>query len=41
MSLLKYKSSRHKKLKKNYAAWLSIVFPFDVKFLFLTEDTEE
>ena len=27
--------------KKNHAVWMSIVFPFDVKFLFLTEDTEE
>ena len=34
-------SIRHKIQKRNHAALLSIVFPFDVKFLFLTEDTEE
>ena len=27
--------------KKNYAAWLGIAFPFEVKKLFLTEGTEE
>ena len=27
--------------KKNHVAWLSIVFPSDVKLYFLTEDTEE
>ena len=32
---------RHKIRKKNHAASLSIFFPFDIKFLFLTEDTEE
>ena len=26
---------------KDHAAWLSIVFSFDVKFIFLIEDTEE
>ena len=26
--------------KKEHAAWLSIAFPFDVKFIFLTENTE-
>ena len=34
-------SIQHKKQKKNHAACLSIVFPFDLKFLFLTADTEE
>ena len=29
------------KYEKNYADWLSTVFPFDGNFLFLTEDTEE
>ena len=40
MSLLKHTSIRHK-IKTNHAAWLSIDFPFDLNFLFLTEDTEE
>ena len=40
MSLLKYMfKKKKKKKKKNHAAWLSIVFLFDIKFLFLTEDT--
>ena len=40
-SLLKYMFIRHKIRTKNHAAWLSIVFPFHIKFLFLTEDTKE
>ena len=40
-SLLKSLTIRHKIRKKNHAACLSIVFTFDVKFIFLTEDTEE
>ena len=34
-------SIRHKIRKKNHAARLSMVLPFDIKFLFLTEGTEE
>ena len=41
MILLKCMSIRHTMRKKNHAAWLNIVFSFDVKFLFLTENTEE
>ena len=39
--LLKYMSIWHKIRKNINAAWMSIVFLFDNKFLFLTEDTEE
>ena len=27
--------------KEKNVAWLSILFPFDIEFLFLTEDPEE
>ena len=33
-------SIRHKIRKKDHVAWLSIVFHFDIKFLFLTDETE-
>ena len=39
MNLLKNMSIRHK--IRNHAAPVSIVFPFDVKFFFLAEDTEK
>ena len=34
-------SIRYKKQKKNHAAWQSLVFPFDVKLIFFTEDTDK
>ena len=40
MSLLKYISSEIK-YQKNHTAWLSIVSPFNVKFIFMNENTEE
>ena len=34
-------NAKIKKYEKIHATWLSSVFPFDIKFLFLTVDTEE
>ena len=35
-------SIQHKiQKKKDHVAWLSVVFPFDVEFIILIEDTEE